>query len=315
MKELKIKRIEVDENNRRAGHIKSFVAESEYRYSRRIEAVAERIEQEIDRKSVLLIAGPSASGKTTTALEVSARLALSGINAPVVSLDDFYKSFEQLPLREDGEPDLESVYGLDLAAIERCFARLFRDGRALFPRYDFTTRRSLPDSQEIVTGERDILIIEGIHALNPLITGDLGSDRFLRLYVRTATEFVSGGEVVMSPEDTRKVRRMVRDHYYRATSLERTLDLWSGVMEGELKYIRPYIGEADFALNTTYDYEPNVFHNYLFPLLTEAAALGESRYAGEFVRLREAFNMFLDIPADVVPESSMLREFIPAKNN
>ena len=98
MKELKIKRIEVDENNRRAEHIKSFVAESEYRYSRRIEAVAERIEQEIDRKSVLLIAGPSGSGKTTTAHEVSARLALSGINAPVVSLDDFYKSFDQLPL-------------------------------------------------------------------------------------------------------------------------------------------------------------------------------------------------------------------------
>ncbi len=315
MRELKIKRIEVDENNRRAENIKSFVAESEYRYSRRIEAVAERIEEEIGRKSVLLIAGPSASGKTTTAHEVSARLALAGINAPVISLDDFYKGVDKLPRRVNGEPDLESVYGLDLAAMERCFARLFECGSALFPRYDFATGRSVPDAHEITTGERGILIIEGIHALNPLITGDLDENMFLRLYVRTATEFVHGGKVVMSPEDTRKVRRMVRDHYYRATSLERTLDLWEGVLEGELKYIHPYIGEADFAMNTTYDYEPNVFHNYLFPLLTEAAAFGKTRYSKEFVRLREAFNRFEDIPAESVPASSMLREFIPEKNN
>ncbi len=312
MKTLNIKRIEVDENNRRAKHISSFVADSEYRYFRRIEAVAERVESEIDRKSVLLISGPSASGKTTTAYEISARLALGGINAPVVSLDDFYKGLECLPLRTNGEPDFESVYGLDLAAIERCFTQLFRRGRALFPRYDFTTGRSVPDSNEITIGERDILIIEGIHALNPLIMGDLDESMFMRLYIRAATEFVSGGKVVMSPEDTRKVRRMVRDHYYRATSLERTLDLWEGVMEGEQKYILPYIGEADFALNTTHDYEPNVFHNYLFPLLTEAAARGESRYTGEFRRLRAAFDMFEDIPADAIPPSSMLREFIPA---
>ena len=313
MKDTRIKRIEVETNNRKAQNVKGFIAESEYRYDRRIESVAQMIESQIENKSILLIAGPSASGKTTTAHEMSARLAVSGINAPIVSLDDFYKGIDQLPLRDDGQPDLESVYGLDLENIERCFKKLFEDGLAVFPRYDFTVQRSIPEAQEITIGERDILIIEGIHALNPLIRGSLGEDMFIRLYVRTATEYVSDGKVVISPEDTREVRRLVRDHYYRATSLERTLDLWEAVIEGEKKYIRPYIGEADCMINTAYDYEPNVFHNYLFPLLKKAVeeGVGSSRHMDEFIRLKDAFDMFDDIPAEAVPKSSMLREFIP----
>jgi len=313
MKDTQIKKIEVETNNRKARNVKGFVAESEYRYARRIESVAQLIESQIEDKSILLIAGPSGSGKTTTAHEMSARLAASGINAPIVSLDDFYKGIDQLPLRDDGQPDLESVYGLDLENIERCFARLFEDGRALFPRYDFTLQKSIPEAHEITIGERDILIIEGIHALNPLIRGGLGEDMFIRLYVRTATEYVADGKVVISPEDTREVRRMVRDYYYRATSLERTLDLWEAVMEGEMKYIRPYIGEADCMINTAYDYEPNVFHNYLFPLLKQALeeGSGNGRHMAEFIRLKEAFDLFEDIPAEAVPKSSMLREFIP----
>ena len=311
MKNTLIKRVEVAENNKKAKNVKYFVAEAEYRYFRRLEKVAEKIECETDKKSILLISGPSASGKTTTAYEISARLRGSGINAPVVSLDDFYKSVDELPKREDGKPDYESVYGLDLECISRCFDDLFSKGCAVLPRYDFAHQCSIPNANKIELGERDIVIIEGIHALNPLIRGNFDSSLFIKLYVRTATEFVKDGNVVLSPEDTRKVRRMIRDHYYRSTSLESTLDMWEGVLEGEEKYIKPFIGEADHMINTTHDYEPNVFQHYLFPLLKSTVEQGDTKYLSEFIRLKQVFDMFTAIPVNALPQSSMLREFVP----
>jgi len=313
MKNTLIKQVEVSDNNRKAKNVKCFVAEAEYRYFRRLEKVAEKIECDIENKWVLLLAGPSGSGKTTTAQEISARLHAGGIHAPVVSLDDFYVSVDRLPKREDGSPDYESIYGLDLACLSRCFEKLVKTGRALFPKYDFANQCSIPEANCIEIGEKDILIIEGIHALNPLIRGNFDNDIFIKLYVRTATEFVHQGKMIFSPEDTRKVRRMIRDYYYRATPPEDTLDMWKGVVEGEKLYIDPFVNEADYMINTTHDYEPHVFHYYLLPLFRETIERGATKYLDEFIRLKDAFNLFDDISAELLPESSMLREFIPGK--
>lgn len=308
--QIETRRLQVSDNNLKAQRdTEAFIKEAEDRYNSEIRRVAEGVRESIESKSIMMICGPSASGKTTTAGKIRKILGEYGIKAPVVSLDDFYFSTEKLPRTEDGKIDFESVYGLDLELLWKCFRELIETGKADFPRYDFNIKKQIMGENHIEIGAKDILIIEGIHALNPVISEKLDKDSFINLYIEATAEFSNGDKVLLKAGDTRMIRRMVRDYHHRASSLDNTMDMWKGVIDGEDKYIRPYIHLADYIVNTSHDYEPNIFHHYLFPLLEEALGKG-SDYEETYKRLEYALDQFDDISKEYMPKDSLLQEFI-----
>lgn len=313
MGEVMIRTRQLNENNLRAReNPRQFVLDCEQRYTDTIETLADSICGGLRGRAIILLAGPSASGKTTTAGRISGAFQARGIHAPVVSLDNFYYSVSNLPLRDDGKPDYESVYGLDLERANRCFCELLEDGVSEFPIYDFQIQRRAEKCNTIRIGDGDVVIVEGIHALNPVIHAELDSGCFINLYAGVMTRFADGEETLLAPEDIRLVRRMVRDYHYRASSFDNTLDMWEGVMEGEEKYIRPFIPYADHIIDTTHDYEPNIFHHFFYPLLKEAVVSGnmDLRYRETYRRLVKAYEMFDDLEKALLPDGSMLREFV-----
>ena len=305
---LRNREVQISEVNYKAHfYPESFIEESEKAYDSEIERVAEAAKENIKEKWIMMICGPSASGKTTTAGKIRKKLANLGVNAPIVSLDDFYLPFKKLPKLEDGRIDYESVNGLDLDLLQSSFAELISKGKAEFPIYDFNKKKRMLEANTIAVGENDILIIEGIHALNPVIRGNFDSELFMNVYIETTTEFKYENKTLMSADDIRMIRRMVRDYHYRSSSLDNTMDMWKGVIEGEHKYIRPYIDLADYVINTTHDYEPNIFHNYFFPIYNQGK---KGKYSAVYRRIASVLDMFYDISAELMPSESLLREFI-----
>ena len=280
---------------------------SEENYRIGVSHIASLLQKKMGRCSVVLLAGPSASGKTTTAYKLREQLLGHGIGAHVVSLDDFYKNREFYPRREDGSIDYESVYALDIDCLHDCFHRLIADRQADFPIFDFETVSRKEERRRVVLSDSDILIVEGIHALNPILMppGDAGS--FFRVYASVQTNYVMDGRVLLSRKDIRLMRRMVRDLKFRASPVQATFDMWDQVCEGEEQYIKPYRTLADAQIDTLHLYEPCVFHHYLLPLCEQEL---DGVHRQKLQTLCAALELIEDIDAKLIPEHSLLREFI-----
>ena len=245
------------------------VSKAEERYSDRLDEIAERIFSDREKRIVML-AGPSASGKTTTAGLIASRLESRGAKAFTVSLDDFYHD----------QRDAILVSG----------------------------RRS-GFSDPITLGKDDVLIVEGIHALNPVITDSLPSENLMKLYVSVSSRIADeDGDVLMSKRDLRFVRRLVRDYYHRAISVERTYDLWGSVQRGEDKYIFPYSHLAAEKIDSLHAYEPCVFRALAVPMLSGVGS--GSEWYDEAQMMIERLERFEPLPVDAIPENSLLREFM-----
>lgn len=285
-----------------------FILQCERRYQNIIDSIAQRIVDEEGREIVML-AGPSSAGKTTTARKLSECLIKKGIKTYVLSLDDFYLNREDIPYLHDGTQDFETVEALDLKCFEKSVNALLRGETVKAPVFDFTTgRRSEIQFNEITLGEGDVVVIEGLHALNPVITGKIVG-KLLKIYINVSSRiYDEKGNIILNKRNMRFIRRMVRDYKFRDSSVENTYRLWKNVTAGEEKYLFPYRDNADIRVNTIHLYESCVLKHQALPLLQNSVISEDFRT--EAKRLCKALEKFVDIEESLVPQDSLLREFL-----
>ncbi|MBQ2775082.1 MAG: hypothetical protein IJF40_04260 [Clostridia bacterium] len=286
----------------------AMVREAENRYHERLDAIAEKIFRN-EQKRIVMLAGPSASGKTTSAKLISDKLNSMGAQAFIVSLDNFYKDQSQAVMDEEGNPDFETVHALDIFLIDKCFEEIITRGETNLPIFDFTKGARSEEQQHIKLEKDDVIIVEGIHALNPIITQSLPAENLMKLYVSVSSRIVDeDNEVIMSKRNLRFVRRLVRDYYHRASSVERTYELWRSVLKGEDKYIFPFSHLADERIDSIHAYEPCVFRNIAIPMLGEVDA--DSEFYDDARRMISSLECFESLDKSVIPTDSLLNEFL-----
>ncbi len=285
----------------------TLVEKSEARYRNIIDMLCEKINADSDKKIVML-AGPGGSGKTTTANKIKEKLELMGHKAYTVSLDDFYKNIGEGPKNEDGTYDFESVESLDLELIHKCLQELITDSKSELPLFDFMTGRRKEEKNIIDLEKDDVIIVEGLHALNPLIADTLPANNLFKIYISVSSRIYDGEKIVLNKRNLRFIRRMVRDFQFRNSPVEHTYSLWPAVMKGEDKYLFPYKNNADHFINSIHIYEPCVFKTVATELLSTVEKSSENYDDAQ--RLISALGKFPAIEKKDVPENSLLREFL-----
>ncbi len=283
------------------------IADAEASYYREIDALCARLVSNRACK-ILLLAGPTCSGKTTTAHILCDHLTAAGRKAQVVSLDDFYFEPDRMPLLANGEADIESVHALDLDAVQTCFAALCRDGVSEMPVYDFR-RKTRAGKRQISAENGGVVIVEGLHALNPLISGSLPPANLFRLYISVTDKiFFSDGSLALSSRQMRLIRRISRDALYRGADIETTMRLWSGVVAGEETHLYRFKHTADHQFSTLIRYEPAVFRDTVLSMARSVSPqVPNYEYLAKTVHALEKFR---SLDRSMVPENSLLREFI-----
>ncbi len=287
------------------------IYEVEDSYHEHIQNIARNIATHYSKVRVCMLAGPSSSGKTTTAHLLQGYLREFGIGSHIVSMDDFYLDREVVPTLPDGRKDFETVNALDVKGIEKCLMSIVDSGSISVPHFDFALGRAVGENTVINLQEHDIVIMEGLHALNPVFTKNLPEGRVIKLYVSVKQQIKDANGEVISPFDLRLVRRIVRDMQFRATEPEHTIMMWDNVVSGEDKYIRPYRLSADYTVNSIHIYEPCVLRTMAIPIIRRIPA--DSPVYRKARELDARLMRFEPVSADLVPDNSMLREFIGKK--
>lgn len=289
------------------GEAKNVVLLEEALHEKRISRIADEIANKKDVKMVL-IAGPSSSGKTTFAQRLGLQLQLNGLRPRTISVDNYFVERKDNPIDENGEYDFESIDAIDLELFNDNILRLLRGEEVKLPTFNFTTGSKEYKGNTMKLDEEDILVIEGIHCLNDKLTSQIPKNRKYKIYISALTVLNIDYHNRISTTDSRLLRRMVRDHQFRGYSAYHTLKMWPSVNRGEKKNIFPYQEEADVMFNTSLVYEIAVLKDYALPLLKDIKK-EEPEYA-EARRLIEFLTYFESIPEEVVPSHSLLREFI-----
>ena len=291
-----------------AGQPEQFIHASEERYRNIIRRVAEQAVSS-GAASIILLAGPSASGKTTTAGKSAQALVESGHGAYTVSLDNFYLNQDLSPRLPDGTPDFETVHALDIPLIHETFCRLMQDGRCELPLFDFPSGRRLIQTERLKLEKGDVVIVEGLHALNPLIYEAFPPEHLLKAYVSVSSRiYTEKGKIVLNKRNLRFVRRLIRDSRFRATNVYQTYLLWQSVQRGEDLYLFPFRGNADVRINSIHLYEPCVFREEAVGMLRQIEP--EHPFYRDAVRMIASLERFEPIARELVPEESLLREFM-----
>lgn len=268
--------------------------------------IANRIVKKGSAK-IILMAGPSSSGKTTSSKKLCMALKSLGKNPAVLSMDDYFVEREETPLDQDGNPDFECLEAVDLKLFDEQIEKLLKGQKTIVPTYNFITGKK-EYKREIILKDDDLLVIEGIHGLDNKILTNISSEKKYKIYVSALTELNIDNHNRVSTTDNRLLRRIVRDSKTRGRKVEDTLADWPSVRKGEEKYIFPYQDEEDYILNTALLYELGVLKTYVEPLLYSVEP--DSPYYVEAKRLIDFLRNFLPIPADAIPQDSVLKEFI-----
>ncbi|MCR5416248.1 MAG: nucleoside kinase [Pseudobutyrivibrio sp.] len=289
------------------GRIKDIVLSQEAIMERKIGDLAKTIADNKDVKFVMM-AGPSSSGKTTFSHKLSAQLRALGCVPHPVPLDDFYLNRDQMPIDEFGERDFESIECLDVDYFNDCMVKMLKGERVLLPSFNFKTgKREYHDNYKQL-GKNDILVIEGIHGLNDQMSSALPSESKYKIYLSALTQLSIDEHNPLSTTDGRLIRRIVRDSRTRATSAADTIAMWDSVRRGEEKYIFPFQEKADYLFNTALIYEMAVLKLYVDPQLY--AIEPDHPMYPEAKRLIKLLDYFLPMAPDVIPNNSLVREFI-----
>ncbi|MGP1438416.1 MAG: nucleoside kinase [Treponema sp.] len=290
-----------------SGKVKDYVEISEIRQNNTLARIANEILMKKTVK-VILIAGPSSSGKTTTAKKLSMQLKVLGINPVVISLDDFYLGKEKAPKDEKGNPDFECLHALDVELLNKLLLELMEGKTVEMPSYDFRVSARREVGKPLSISSNDILILEGIHALNDELTYKLPQSTKFKIYLSALTQLNLDDHNRIPTSDNRLLRRIVRDAKFRGTSADYTIAMWANVRKGEAKYIFPFQGTADAMFNTALDYELAVLKIYAEPLLKGVKPTDKGY--NEASRLLTFLNNFSSMPSSFVHGQSILREFI-----
>ena len=290
-----------------AGFSTDIINISEALQEKKIAQIAEDIAQRKGVKLVLL-AGPSSSGKTTSCKRLSIQLAVNGLKPLQISLDDYFVDREKTPKDESGEYDYESIYALDLKLINEQFNALFRGEEVELPKYDFQSGKSKRSGKKLKMNDHNVLVVEGIHALNPELTSQIPDEQIYRVYASVLTTILLDNHNYIPTTDNRLLRRIIRDNKYRGVSAQETIHRWPSVRAGENKWIFPFQENADAMLNTAMLYELAVIKMQAEPLLQLVPENCEE-YA-EAYRLLKFLKYFKGIPYNNLPPTSLLREFL-----
>ena len=291
----------------RRGLSNDLINVSEALQEKKISQMAETIANKKDVK-VVLIAGPSSSGKTTFCKRLSVQLLTCGIKPVQISLDDYFVNRVDTPKDETGDYDYESLYALNIPLVNEQFLALFRGEEVQLPSYNFQTGKSEMKGKKLRLNSDNILIVEGIHALNPTLTKNIPDNKKFRIYASALTTILLDDHNYIPTTDNRLIRRIVRDHKYRGCSAQETIRRWPSVRAGEKKWIFPYQENADTMFNTAMLYEVAVLKAQAEAVL-EQVPENCNEYA-EAYRLRKFLGYFASLPFRSLPPTSLLREFL-----
>ena len=298
-----------DINYRTVADPAGLIAEGDAQYRANVESAAEMIAEHLSVSPIVLLSGPSGSGKTTTAMKIAEALEHHGVRSHYVGMDDYFNTIspETTPRTPEGEYDLESPLCLDMELMNRHFTMLSRGERIYVPKYEFSRKmRAYEPSKSIKLGQDEIVIFEGIHALNDMIT-DRHPEAF-KLYISARSDVEFEGKVVFKRTWFRLVRRMVRDFNFRGSAPDETMGMWANVRRGEKAYISPFKEKADFRFDSSLPYELPVFNRTATELF-QSVPEGIERFE-ELRGVLPALQLFGESDESLVPKDSLIREFI-----
>ncbi len=289
------------------GHINNTILVDEALHEKKIANIADDI---VKRKNarVILIAGPSSSGKTTFAERLGIQLRVNGLKPVTMSVDNYFVERDETPKDKNGNYDFESIEAIDTKLFNEHLTKLIKGEEILVPTFDFLigSKKYLGNTMKL--NEDEILVIEGIHCLNDKLTSQIPKNQKYKIYISALTVLNIDYFNRISPTDTRLIRRIVRDYKYRGYSALHTLGMWDSVTRGENKNIFPFQETADAMFNTSLVYELGVLRNYAMPLLAE---IDKTHYEfSEAKRLHRLLSYFEPIKSDSIPNQSLIREFI-----
>ena len=287
--------------------IKRLILLSEALHEKKISQIADKIAQKKGVK-MILIAGPSSSGKTTFAQRLGIQLRINGLKPVTISVDNYFVERAETPKNEKGEYDFESIEAIDTELFNKHLLALLNGEEVEMPEFDFHDGTKKYNGNKIKMNKDDVLVIEGIHCLNDKLTEKIPKEQKYKIYISALTVLNMDAFNRISTTDTRLVRRIVRDNQFRGYSAKDTIATWDNVNKGEEKNIFPFQEEADTIFNTSLIYELGVLKQKAVPLLEEIKN-DESEYA-EARRLMELLKYFEPIPEDMVPSNSLLKEFL-----
>ena len=290
-----------------AGHATDIINISEALQEKKLAKIAEEIASREGVKLVLL-AGPSSSGKTTSCKRLSIQLAVNGLKPLQISLDDYFVDRDKTPKDENGEFDFESIYALNLDLLNEQFNALFRGEEVELPKYDFPSGKSVKSGKKLKLEPNNVLVVEGIHALNPELTAHVPEEQIFRVYASALTTILLDNHNYIPTTDNRLLRRIIRDYKYRGVSAQETIRRWPSVRAGENRWIFPFQENADAMLNTAMLYELSVLKMQAEPLLQQVPENCEE--FAEAYRLLKFLKYFKGIPYNNLPPTSLLREFL-----
>lgn len=293
-----------------AGESSDLIKVAEAFHEKKLAGIADSIyEANVERGArIVLISGPSSSGKTTFAKRLGIELRILGLRPVMVSLDDYFVDRENTPRDEKGDYDYEALEAIDLQLFNTQLQQLMNGESVTIPRYDFISGTRQWHSEPLQLDERSILVIEGIHGLNPQLTSSIEDRLKFRIYISALTSISMDDLSRIPTTDNRLLRRITRDYYTRGSNAEASLKRWGSVRRGEDKYIFPYQENADVMFNSSLFYEISVLRQYVEPMLREVPDV-VPEYA-EARRLLKFLDNFTQIPSDEIPPTSILREFI-----
>ena len=285
-----------------------FMAECDQLYRDRVEEAVDLILENKKQSPIILLSGPSGSGKTTTSMKIAEALEVRGVHTYYAGMDDYFKTVDHTtPRTPEGDLDLESPLCLDMELLNRHFEQLAKGERIYVPKYEFSRRmRIQAPSKAIKLGRDEMVVFEGIHALNSMIT-DVHPEAF-KLYISARSDVEYQGRMVFKRTWFRLVRRMVRDYKFRGSDPQETMSMWANVRRGELSYISPFKDKANFRFDTSFAYELPVFNSTATELF-KSVPEGIERFE-ELRKVLPALQMFGHIPEEDVAPDALIREFI-----
>lgn len=284
-----------------------FINMCESNHNNMLAELGKKIQQDIDSIRLICIAGPSSSGKTTFANRLRIELLSLGIKPIRISIDDYYKPKSEIPLDENGEVDLECLQALDTELFNSDMLRLINGEEVQLPRFDFKLGKRVP-GRILKVDQNQPIIIEGIHALNDELTPDITKHQKFKIYIAPQAQICLDNHNPLSLTDLRLLRRIVRDNKFRKSSAEETISMWPSVRRGEFKWIYKNQEGADYVFNSLLPYELCVMKKHALPILTKIP--NDSPYYIKANRLIKFLKYFVDIDDEVVPNNSLMREFI-----
>ncbi|MDD4187944.1 MAG: nucleoside kinase [Bacilli bacterium] len=286
--------------------IKDFIMKNDIMMDNQVYNVAVKIKE--SKKKIILLGGPSSSGKTTSTKKIALYLETFGLNPIYLGLDDYFKNRNETPKDENNKYDFESLNAIDLKLFNKHLTMLLNGENVSIPSFNFFTGEKEYKNRIIKLKDNDIILIEGLHCLNEELTKEISRDIKLKIYISPFTPIGIDRHNHLSTIDIRLLRRIIRDSWSRGYTSEHTLEAWDKVREGEVKYVFPYTNEADMILNTAFIYEVGVLRVYGEPLLYSIPP--ESKYYNEARRMIDFMQMFFPIPSEYIENDNVLREFI-----